>query len=78
METTFEHYNELAAALITGERPLLPQPRWGQDAAYIAFVIDQQAATIRRLKAALVAAGLPENLVRAIGDGAAVNQVVHR
>lgn len=37
---TLEHYSELADKVIRGEHPIMPQPTWGQDPAYLGFVLD--------------------------------------
>lgn len=49
-DATYEDFCALATALITGESPILPQPEWGQDAAYIAYVIDGVVAKNKHLR----------------------------
>jgi hypothetical protein len=39
-EATLEDFEELTGLVNMGKNPILPQPEWGQDAAFIAFVID--------------------------------------
>jgi hypothetical protein len=43
-DATFKDFCELATAVSMGQDPILPRPEWGQDAAYIAFVIDSLRA----------------------------------
>lgn len=39
-DATMEHFGELVGLVSMGVHPILPRPEWGQDAAYLAFVID--------------------------------------
>lgn len=49
-ESTREHYNELAGAVVRGTHPILPRPEWGQDCAYLAHVLDTQSAELVKLR----------------------------
>lgn len=49
-ESTREHYNELAGAVVLGTHPILPRPEWGQDCAYLAHVLDTQSAELVKLR----------------------------
>lgn len=50
-DATMKDYSELAGAVGAGKFPILPRPEWGQDAAYIAFVLDGFVKEIRELHA---------------------------
>lgn len=39
-ESTIEQYSSLAGLLAWRTHPILPQPHWGQDVAFVAFIID--------------------------------------
>lgn len=39
-ESTLEQWNELCHHVIMQDFPILPKPDWGQDVAFVAFVID--------------------------------------
>lgn len=52
-ESTLEHYSDLAACLIRGDYPILPKPEWGQDTAFVAFVIDGLNTEVLRLRQGL-------------------------
>ncbi len=43
-DATMRDYVELAAAVMRGDYPILPKPKWGQDAAFIAWTIDHLRA----------------------------------
>lgn len=39
-DSTLDQYNDLAGKVMLSDYPILPQPQWGQDVAYLAFVLD--------------------------------------
>jgi hypothetical protein len=40
-DATLADYQALVGEVISGKKPILPQPLWGQDAAALAFLIDR-------------------------------------
>lgn len=68
-EATFKDYCELSEAVLTQQNPILPRPTWGQDAAYVAFVIDGLRASNHNLRQALIDAGVHPETVNQIARG---------
>jgi hypothetical protein len=52
-DATLDDYSELVTKFHMGTHPLLPQPSWGQDAAYLAFCIDALVEERNRLRSGL-------------------------
>lgn len=50
-ESTMQNWGELTAAVIFRRFPILPRPKWGQDTAFVAFVIDGLVAQVAELQA---------------------------
>lgn len=46
-ESTLEQWSELAADVVMQKYPILPKPDWGQDVAYVAFVLDHLVQQVR-------------------------------
>lgn len=40
-DATLQDFEQMAMAVILTADPILPRPEWGQDAAFVAFVIDE-------------------------------------
>lgn len=40
-DSTLEHFQELVGILLTTGYPIMPQPHWGQDAAYLGATLDR-------------------------------------
>lgn len=49
-DATLKDFQELSGCLMMGRDPLLPQSEWGQDAAFIAFVIDDLRKSNKRMR----------------------------
>lgn len=57
-DATLKDFEELVRKVHMGEFPIMPQSTWGQDAAYLGFLIDGMQGQIRQLiEAAEVAPG---------------------
>lgn len=48
-ESTLEQWGELNRHVILHKFPILPKPLWGQDVAFVAFVIDNLVAQKREI-----------------------------
>lgn len=52
-DATLEDFGQLVGHVVMGRSPIMPQPTWGQDAAYLAFVVDAYDARMKEAEALL-------------------------
>lgn len=52
-EATLADFEALAHKVVSGVFPIMPQPEWGQDAAFVGFIVDGLRAEVDRLRASM-------------------------
>jgi hypothetical protein len=52
-DATLKDFTQLVMEMHLGMRPIMPKPKWGQDAAYLGFMIDRLYGVIDQYQEAL-------------------------